>query len=107
MEHELANTLPWICYFHKFSNILSKCLCVAQMLIKFPRQTIFQLENVWNQLFNCLHKIQPPIIIYSNFLSLREPLLVESLEYIHSRIGNLAISFWEATYGKTYLLSYT
>jgi telomere-associated protein RIF1 len=95
-------------FMQKLSNPLSKWLRACSIVDRIFKEgsPVFQLEKVWNQLLNCLHKSRPPLIFDSKFLSLQESLLVAAFEHIHSPIANRTIEFWEATYGKSSLLSY-
>lgn len=95
-------------FMQKLSNPLSKWLCASSAVDRISEEgsPVFQLEKVWNQLLNCLHKSRPPTIFDSKLLSIQAPLLVAAFGHNHSPIANHTIAFWETTYGKTSLLSY-
>eukprot|EP01018_Ginkgo_biloba_P014574 Gb_29910 [translate_table: standard] len=95
-------------FMHILSDPLSKWLCAWSHVEKISEEgsPVFKLERAWNQLLNCLQKSQPPMIFDSSLLNLQAPLLVAAFQHVHSPIANCTISFWEATYGNSSLISY-
>ena len=65
-----------------------------------------QLHHLWSEILNCLRRCQPPIVFDSSLLKLQAPLLEKTLDHPKSTISELAVAFWNSTYGKQIKLDY-